>query len=122
MLHRDALQAARIKELEEQLDAVTKRKSRKRKRIQQGGTMEYGPTADQVAAGPSTASRSSKKARGGSASEGGPSTQRRCGNCGGSGHNARTCQEAEESSFESDITLSWLFSDSVDSDSDESES
>jgi hypothetical protein len=33
MLHQNALQAARIYELEEQLAEITKRKSRKRKRI-----------------------------------------------------------------------------------------
>ncbi|KAF1927270.1 uncharacterized protein M421DRAFT_66129 [Didymella exigua CBS 183.55] len=40
MLHENALQRAQIHELEEQLAEITKRKSRKRKRIQQGGTME----------------------------------------------------------------------------------
>jgi hypothetical protein len=50
MLHQNALQAARIHELEEQLAVVTRRKSRKRKRIQQGGTIEYGTAAAQVAA------------------------------------------------------------------------
>jgi hypothetical protein len=38
MLHQNALQAARIHELEEQLAVVTRPKSRKRKRVQQGGT------------------------------------------------------------------------------------
>jgi hypothetical protein len=40
MLHQNALQAARISELEEQLVAMTKRKTRERKHIQHGGTME----------------------------------------------------------------------------------
>ena len=44
---------------------MTKRKSRKRKRIQQGGTMEYGEAAAQVAAEVSVAAERSKKARGG---------------------------------------------------------
>jgi len=42
MLHQNALQAARIHELEEQLAEITKRKTRKRKQIQHSGTMEYG--------------------------------------------------------------------------------
>jgi hypothetical protein len=50
MLHPIALMSSRITELEEQVEEVTKRKSRKRKRIQQGGTMEYGEGAAQVAA------------------------------------------------------------------------
>jgi len=40
MLHQNALLAARNRELEEHVAKMTKRKSRKRKRIQQGGTME----------------------------------------------------------------------------------
>jgi hypothetical protein len=40
MLHQNALQAARIAELEEQLAVIIKRKTCKRKRIQQGGTIE----------------------------------------------------------------------------------
>jgi hypothetical protein len=50
MLHQKALQAARITELEKQLTAITKRKTCKWKQIQQGGTMEYGEAAAQVAA------------------------------------------------------------------------
>lgn len=64
MLHQNALQAARIAELEEQLAVMTKRKMRKRKRIQQGGTMEYGEAAAQVAAEASVAADQSKKTRG----------------------------------------------------------
>jgi hypothetical protein len=41
ILHQNALQAARITELEEQLAAITQRKTCKQKRIQQDGTMEY---------------------------------------------------------------------------------
>jgi hypothetical protein len=42
---------------------MTKRKSRKRKRIQQGGTIEYGEAAAQIAAEASVAAERSKKAR-----------------------------------------------------------
>jgi hypothetical protein len=41
MLYQNVLQAARITELEEQLAVLTKRRSRKRKQIQQGGSVEY---------------------------------------------------------------------------------
>ena len=64
MLHQNALYEDRIHELKEQIEELTKRKGRKRKRIQKGGTMEYGEAADQVAAGPSVAPQRSKKARG----------------------------------------------------------
>ena len=63
MLHQNALLTARVYELEEQLAVVTKRKSRKRKWIQQGGTIEYGTVAVQVAAETSIAPQRSKKAR-----------------------------------------------------------
>jgi hypothetical protein len=42
MLYENALLIARNRELKEQLAIMTKRKARKRKRIQHGGTMEYG--------------------------------------------------------------------------------
>ncbi len=41
---------------------MTKRKTRERKRIQQGGTMEYSKAAAQVAAKASIAAEQSKKA------------------------------------------------------------
>jgi hypothetical protein len=66
MLHQNALQAARIHELEEQLAVITKRKTRKRKHIQHGGTIEYSEAAAQVAAKASAGPQRSKKARGGS--------------------------------------------------------
>jgi tryptophan synthase beta subunit len=50
MLHQNVLLTAHVHKLEEQLAVVTKRKSRKRKWIQQGGTIEYGIAAAQVAA------------------------------------------------------------------------
>jgi len=49
MLHQNAIQAARIHELEERLAEMTKRKSWKGKRNHHGGTMEYGTPARQVA-------------------------------------------------------------------------
>jgi hypothetical protein len=41
MLYQNVLQAVRITELKEQLAVLTKRRSRKRKQIQQGGSVEY---------------------------------------------------------------------------------
>jgi len=112
MLHQNALQSARISELEEQLDIITKRKSRKRKQVQKGGTLEYGETADQVATGPSSTAQQSKKARRQGGQDGAPATQRRCGTCGGAGHNARTCRQVEEVASESEASTQYIFSDS----------
>jgi hypothetical protein len=97
MLHQNALLAARNHELEEQLAVITKRKSRKRKRIQQGGTIEYGMAAGR-----------SKKARGGGDQERAQPALRRCGNCGGTGHNARTCKKDTEISPESDASTTYI--------------
>jgi hypothetical protein len=108
MLHENALQRARIHELEEQLAEMTKRKSRKRKRIQQGGTMEYGTAAAQVATEASAAPQRSKKARGGGDQELAQPALRRCGNCSGTGHNARTCKKDREASSESDASTTYI--------------
>ena len=62
MLYQNALLIARNYKLKEQLVVITKRKSRKRKRIQQGGIMEYGTAAAQVAAEASAALQLLKKA------------------------------------------------------------
>jgi hypothetical protein len=108
MLHENALQRARIYELEEQLAEMTKRKSRKRKRIQQGGTMEYGTAAARVAAEASAALQRSKRARGSGGQEPAQPALRRCGNCGRTGHNARTCKEDIEASSESDASTTYI--------------
>jgi hypothetical protein len=99
MMHGSALMESRITELEEQLATITKQKSRKRKRIQTGGTLEYGAAADQVAASTSLPANIRRKTRSSGAAEEIQSTQRRCSTCGGIGHNARTCQvdRAEDS-------------------------
>ena len=108
MLHQNALLAARVHELEEQLAVMTKRKSRKRKQIQQGGTMEYGTAAAQVAAEASTAPQQSKKARGSSDRERAQPALRRCRNCSGTGHNARTCRKDTEISSKSDASTTYV--------------
>lgn len=108
MLHHNALMSSRITELEEQVEALTKRKSRKRKRIQQGGTLEYGEGAAQVAAKASSAPQRSKKARAGDGQQSVQPGVRRCGNCGGTGHNARTCKKDADKSSESDESTVYI--------------
>jgi hypothetical protein len=118
MMHGSVLMAARLTELEAQLEVVTKRKTRKRKRIQQGGTMEYGEAAAQVAAAASVAPQQSKKARGGGDQERAQPALRRCSKCGGTGHNARTCQADTAEASESEASMQYIFSDSSDDGSD----
>jgi hypothetical protein len=104
MLHENALQRAQIYKLEEQLAEITKRKSRKRKRIQQGSTIEYRTAAAQVAAKASAAPQQSKKAHSSSNQERAQPTIQRCRNCGRTGHNSRTCKKDTEENSESELS------------------
>ena len=70
--------------------------------------MEYGTAAAQVAAEASAAPQRSKKARGGGDQELAQLAIRRCGNCGGAGHNARTCRKDTEISTESDASTTYV--------------
>jgi hypothetical protein len=108
MLYQNALLTACVYELEEQLAVVTKRKSRKRKQIQQGGTIEYGTIAAQVAAEASTAPQRPKKACGSSDQEPAQPALRRCRNCGRTGHNACICKKDTEASSESDESTTYI--------------
>lgn len=78
---------------------ITKRKTCKRKRIQQGGTIEYGAAA---------APQRSKKARGGGDQERAQPTLRRSGNCGGTGHNMRTYKKDTKISSKSDTSTTCI--------------
>jgi hypothetical protein len=49
MLHQNTLLNARVSELEAQIEIITKRKTRKRKRFQKGGTIEFGVGASYAA-------------------------------------------------------------------------
>lgn len=57
MLHQNVLRSARITELEEQLAVLTRRRSRKSKRIQKGGGIEYGIGVMQAAADTGTSAQ-----------------------------------------------------------------
>jgi hypothetical protein len=70
--------------------------------------MEYGNAAAQVAATAFVAAERSKKARGGSDQEPAQPALRRCGNCGRTGHNARTCRKDIEASSESDASTTYV--------------
>jgi hypothetical protein len=79
--------------------------------------MEHGKAAAQVVAEASVAIERSKKARGGFQERAQPAP-RRCGNCGGTGHNARTCLKDAAKSSDSKCTLAHLFLDSSSGDDD----
>jgi hypothetical protein len=61
MLHKNVLIKARVQELKEQVAKLTRRRGRKRKQIQTGGTIEFGAGVLQVAESASAACTTSKK-------------------------------------------------------------
>jgi hypothetical protein len=61
MLHKNILIKTRVRELKEQVVELTKRRERKRKRIQTGSTIEFSAGALQVAESASAARTRSKK-------------------------------------------------------------
>jgi hypothetical protein len=70
--------------------------------------MEYGEAAAQVAAKASMAAGRSKKACGGGDQERAQLALRRCRNCGGTGHNARTCKKDTDISSELDASTTYI--------------
>jgi hypothetical protein len=70
--------------------------------------MEYGKAATQVAARISMAIERSKKGRSSGGEERVQPAVRRCGNCSGTGHNARTCKNDAEISSESDASTTYV--------------
>jgi hypothetical protein len=63
ILHQNVLLTSHITELEQQIEILTKRKTRKRKRIQHSGIIDYSTTLAQVAAEGSSLSKRAKKQR-----------------------------------------------------------
>jgi hypothetical protein len=69
--------------------------------------MEYGEAAAQVAAKASGAVERTKKAYGGSDQERAQPALRRCRNCRGTRHNARTCKKDTEVSSKADASTTY---------------
>ena len=113
MAHQVELMRDRIASLEKTVEEATKRKSRKRKRIQQGGTLTYKAGSELAPAEDNTVEystqRSSSKVRAGTVQP----ARRRCGTCGGTGHNARTCQIVEDSTVDSSSSDGSTVNDST---------
>jgi hypothetical protein len=70
--------------------------------------MVYGEAAAQVAAESSVAAERSKKAHGGGDQERAQPALFRCGSCGRTGHNARTCKIDTETSSGSDASTRYI--------------
>jgi hypothetical protein len=90
------------------MDILTKRKTRKRKRIQYGRTIEYSTISAQVTTEGSCSSKRAKKQRPLGSDELAHSALRHCSKCGGTGHNSRTCKVDKESSSESNESTVYI--------------
>jgi DDE superfamily endonuclease/helix-turn-helix, Psq domain/Tc5 transposase DNA-binding domain len=98
IMHEVALLRSRITELEAANERLSKRQRLKKKRLQKGGSLSVGEAMDIIGgnSGGGDLGGDLGGNRGGEGSE--PRPLRRCGNCGETGHNARTCQVELEAS------------------------
>jgi hypothetical protein len=103
-IHRLALVEARLKDLEQQNKILSRRRRAKRTKLQKGGAItvqEASQAIDQMDVDAQVVAELSRNgARGRAERPGG----RRCGVCGKSGHNARTCQVVIETSGKSIVS------------------
>jgi hypothetical protein len=91
-MHELALLRAEVRDLQQANETLSRRRRAKRRRLQKGGVMTVGEAReaiDQMNVDGQVEGESSR--RGGQGGSGRP-RERRCGGCGKTGHNARTCQ------------------------------
>ena len=93
MAHSMVLLTKRNAELEAANEAATRRKSHKRKRVQQEGTLVAEEGLRLTTLKEFAARSDGKKAKKRARVEVGEPSQRRCGRCGETGHNSRTCKQ-----------------------------
>ena len=91
-----------VRTLRQANQALAKRRRAKRTRIQAGGALTVEDAQALIAQKEAVVQQSKPMSENGVVSKAGPATLRRCGNCGKTGHNVRTCQEVEETSEDSD--------------------
>jgi hypothetical protein len=98
MMHQVALLRAEVSSLRKANEGLSKRRRAKRTRVQLGGSLtvqDAQDLLDQKAVGGEAVQETQPD---GSGAGGARTKVRCCGVCGKPGHNARTCQEAAESS------------------------
>lgn len=102
MAHKITFLEDRVRTLEKANTALAKRRRAKRTRVQLGGALSI-EDSQAIIKEKEKGKRPAAEMAGGAEEEvrGGPS-KRRCGNCGETGHNARTCEKVEEGSDQSD--------------------
>ena len=93
IVHSQVLLAARVADLEAANRAASERRKRKKKRIQEGGTLSQ-VEAEAIVEQRDVDGQFEKEARDGRLRAGGSRGGiRRCKTCGETGHNKRTCQK-----------------------------
>lgn len=98
--HKLVLAQKKIAELKSANEAATRRKSHKRKRVQAEGTLTVEDGSRLSALQDFGARSDGKKSKKQKRAEVGEPSQRRCAQCHGTGHNARTCKKVVEVDFE----------------------
>ena len=93
MAHSLVLISNQVKELQAANEAASRRKARKRKRIQAEGTLTAKEGVRLNTLNKFAARSDRKKAKKRVRIKAGEPSQRRCGRCGEAGHNARTCRQ-----------------------------
>jgi hypothetical protein len=91
--HSLVLMSNQVKELQAANKAASRRKARKRKRIQAEGTLTAEEGVHLTTLKEFAVRSNGKKAKKRVRIEAGEPSQRRCGRCGEAGHNARTCRQ-----------------------------
>ena len=100
MAHENTLLKKEVALLRETNHILSKRRKTKNKRLQEGGTLTVQEGQDLLAEKEGSGEQSQSTAAGGGRRKRVETKGRRCGVCGKPGHNARTCQEVEETSSE----------------------
>jgi hypothetical protein len=98
VMHKLVLMQDRIKELEEANRTLSKRRRQKKIRIREGGPLTLDTAKSLLDQKDLDAQLAEEVRTNRGARTGTRTTQRRCGTCGQTGHNARTCQEDAEMS------------------------
>jgi hypothetical protein len=105
IMHEVALLRARVTELESANERLSKRQRLKKRRLQAGGSLSV-QEATNLIGGSGSGGDIGGDLGGNREGEGtAPRQLRRCGKCGETGHNARTCQEDWEASSNASTTI-----------------
>lgn len=110
LAHQMTLLTEEVRNLRQANEALSKRRRAKRTRVQDGGSLTVEDAQALIAEKEAMRSKRQKRSGEEGRMEAGPSTLRRCGNCGAVGHNVRTCGEVEEGSDEGSYVGSDGFS------------